>query len=61
MSTQNGQKRSERALKWRADLWEIVNRLYDGGRTYAEIAEQLGITVSQVKSKIRGRQRAPVC
>lgn len=46
-----------RGIKYRMDLWEIVNRLWDAGYTYNQIADQLGITVAQVKAKVRGRLR----
>lgn len=60
MSSRTSNKSSERSLKWRASMFEIANRLWDEGRTYDEIATQLGITVASVKAKIRGRPRNSV-
>lgn len=57
MSARTSDKHSERSQKWRADMFALANKLWDDGKTYREIATQLGITVASVKVKIRGRPR----
>lgn len=51
------QNKSERSRRYKADLFDLVNRKYDEGMSYREIADFLGITMSQVEAKIRGRPR----
>lgn len=57
MGRNSGSETSERSMRWKADLFENVNKKWDEGMTYNEIAEHFGITANAVKSKIRGRLR----